>query len=119
MEVDTETRCKDVLLEEQTSTDMPLAYLWRSSPHIPHKDYILDVKVKKPFGEAFCAELPIVARYNPCVMIMARAYFCNGIGIVLCLLAFGVGGWMVGRLIWRRRPKQENTEYGEQEKTIG
>ncbi len=109
VEGDNETRCKDVLLEEQTSTDMPLAYLWRSSPHIPHKDYILDVKVKKPFGEAFCAELPIIARYNPCVMIMARSYLCKGIGIVLCLLALGVSGWRVGRLIWRRRTKRENT----------
>ena len=117
VEGDNETRCKDVLLEEQTSTDMPLAYLWRSSPHIPHKDYILDVKVKKPFGEAFCAELPIIARYNPCVMIMARSYLCKGIGIVLCLLALGVGGWMIGRQIWRRKPKQENSGYGEEEKT--
>ncbi len=118
VEGDNETWCKDVLLEDQTSTDLPLAYLWRSSPHIRHKDYILDVKVMKPFGEAVCSELPIVARYNPCIMIMARAYLCNGIGIVLCLLALGVGGWMVGRLIWRRGPKQENSGYDEQEKTI-
>ena len=115
-EGDNETLCKDVWLEDQTSTDLPFAYLWRSSPHIPHKDYILDVKVKKPLGEMACAELPIVARYNPCGMIMARAYLCNGIGIVLCLLALGVGGWMIGRLIWRRRPKQKNSGYGKEEK---
>ena len=118
VEGDNETRCKDVRLEDQTSTDMPLAYLWRSSPHIPHKDYILDVKVEKPFGEAVCTELPIIARYNPCVMIMARAYFNNGVGIVLCLLALGGGGGMVGRLIWRRRPKQANSGDGEQEKSM-
>ncbi len=113
-EGDSETPCKDVWLEDKTSTDMPLAYLWRSSPHIiPHKDYILDVKVKKPFGEAVCAEWPIVARYNPCIMTMAQAYLCQGIGIVLCLLALGVGGWMVGRLFWRKKPRQESSGYGE------
>ncbi|MBQ7176248.1 MAG: hypothetical protein IJS08_02445, partial [Victivallales bacterium] len=117
-EGDNETPCKDVLLEDKASTDLPLAYLWRLSPHIPHKDYILDVKVKKPFGEVVHAELPIVARYNPCGMIMARAYLCKGIGIVLCLLAFGVGGWMIARHIWRKRPKQENSGNGKEEKTF-
>ena len=116
VEGDNATMCEDVLLEDQTSTDLPFAYLWQSSPHIPHKDYVLDVKVKKPFGEVVCADLSIVARYNPCGMIMARAYLCNGIGIVLCLLALGVGGWMIGRQIWRRRSKPENSGYGEDEK---
>ena len=116
VEGDNATMCEDVLLEDQTSTDLPFAYLWQSSPHIPRKDYVLDVKVKKPFGEVVCADLSIVVRYNPCGMIMARAYLCNGIGIVLCLLALGVGGWMIGRQIWRRKPKQENSGYGEEEK---
>jgi len=51
-------------------------------------------------------------------MIMARAYLCKGIGIVFCLLALGVGGWMIGRQIWRRRPKQENSRYGKDEKPL-
>lgn len=95
IEGDNKTPCKEVCLEDQTSTDQPFAWLCRLSPHIPHKDYILDVEVTMPRSEVFFADLPIVVRYNPCIMQKARAYVVYCIGIVLCLSALIFGGSMI------------------------
>ncbi len=98
---DNDTPCQDIWLEYKTTTDQPLAYLWRSSPDLPHKDYILDVKVTKTRSESACAELPIVVRYNPCGMINLGAWIAKSIGIGLWILALGLGGGMIARIAWK------------------
>ena len=65
VEGDNKTPCNEVYLEEQSSFDQPLAWLCRSSPHIPYKDYTLNLEVKEPRCENCYADLPIVVRYNP------------------------------------------------------
>ena len=107
VEGNSKTPCKEIWLEDQASGDKPFAWLCRSSPHIPYKDYILDVEVKAPLSDASFADLPIVVRYNPCVMQRARASLAESVAGVLCCLALALGGGLLCHLAWgRKNPKR-------------
>ena len=96
------TPCKEIWLDERSSfTGHPLARLWTSSPHLQHKDYILDVVIKKPLAESAYAALPIVACYNPCGCVMYGALLGRVFGYGLCLLALGLALWRIWRMIWQ------------------
>ncbi len=103
VEGDNSTPCKDIWNDKNRAfTIRPLALLWGGSPHIPHKDYSLDVKVKKPLSESACSALPIVVCYNPCGCVMYGALMGRVIGFGLCLLALGLALWRIWRMVWKR-----------------
>ena len=100
-EGDSNKPCKDIWVDGPRAFTMrPLAQLWLGSPHIPHKDYVLDVVVTKPRSEASCAELPIVACYNPCGCMLLGALIAQVIGFVLCLVSLGLA---LGIVVWTLR----------------
>jgi len=106
VEGDNSKPCKDIWNDETRAfTIRPLAMLWGGSPHIPHKDYTLDVKVKKPLSETTCVALPIVACYNPCSCTMFGALIHRVIGYGLSLLALGLALWGIWRMARKRSQK--------------
>lgn len=103
VEGDNSKPCKEIWNDETRAfTIRPLAMLWGGSPHIPHKDYMLDIEVKKPLSEPSFAALPIVLCYNPCSCIMFGALMARVIGFGLCLLALGLALWWIGRMVRKR-----------------